>query len=66
MCVDYRTLNKHTVRDNSPLPIIDDLLEKLQGKSYFTRLDLKSSFHHVMVDEESVKYTSFVTPSDQF
>lgn len=62
MCVDYRTLNSLTIRDNFPLLLIEDCLEYLLGKNYFTLLDLKSGFHQVPVDDNSVKYTSFVTP----
>lgn len=63
MCVDYRALNKLTVRDNYPLPLIDDCVDYMKGKSFFTLLDLKSGFHQVRVSERSRKYTSFVTPN---
>lgn len=66
MCIDYRGLNKITVRDNYPLPLIEDCLEYLEGKKFFTILDLKSGFHQVKVHEDSIKYTAFVTPSGQY
>lgn len=66
MCVDYRTLNKKTIRNNYPLPLVDDCLEYLSRKTIFTLLDLKSGFHQVNVSESSRKYTSFVTPSGQY
>lgn len=66
MCVDYRALNKLTVRDNYPLPLIDDCVEYLGEKKYFTLLDLKSGFHQVKVAERSRKYTAFVTPQGQY
>lgn len=66
MCVDYRALNKIIVRDNYPLPLIEDCLEYLEGKSWFTIMDLRSGFYHVRLEEESVKYTSFVVPSGQY
>jgi len=47
MCVDYRGLNKKTVRDNFPLPLIEDCLEYLEVKSVFSVIDLKSGFHHI-------------------
>lgn len=66
MCVDYRGLNKVTIRDNYPLPLIEDCIEYLEGKTLFTVLDLKSGFHHVTIHEDSIKYTAFVTPNGQY
>jgi len=45
MCVDYRELNKYVVKDRYPLPLIDDNLDLLRGKKYFTCLDLEDGFH---------------------
>jgi len=58
LCIDYREINKITVRDNYPTPLIDDHLDRLHDKKYFSCLDLKSGFHHVRVSEESIKFTS--------
>ncbi|KAK9700558.1 Retrotransposon gag protein [Popillia japonica] len=66
LCVDYRELNKITIRDNFPLPLIDDQIDRLRGKSVYTRLDLRDAFHHVSIHPNSVKYTSFITHSGQF
>ncbi|XP_076660149.1 uncharacterized protein LOC143363456 [Halictus rubicundus] len=66
MCVDFRTLNKITIRDNFPLPLIEDQLDLLEGKKYFTTLDLKDGFFHVKMHEDSIKFTSFVTPFGQY
>ena len=66
MCVDFREINKITKRDNFPLPLIEDCVDFFANKKIFTVLDLKSGFHHVRVNEESVKYTSFVTPEGQW
>lgn len=66
MCVDYRELNKITLRDNYPLPLIEDQIDSLHGKKYYSCLDLQDGFYHVPVAAESVKYTSFVTPLGQF
>lgn len=65
-CVDYRALNKITVRDNFPLPLIETCMEYLGGNRYFSTLDLKNGFFHVKLDEDSKKYTSFVTPDGQY
>lgn len=66
MCIDYRALNRLTIRDNYPLPLIEDCIEYLDGKKCFSLLDLKSGFHQVKMEEKSVQYTSFVTPHGQF
>lgn len=57
MCIDYRALNKIIVRDNYPIPLIEDCLEHLEGKSWFSIMDLKSGFYQVRLEENSVKYT---------
>lgn len=66
MCVDYRSLNRITARDNYPLPIIEEQIDALHGKQYFTSLDLRNGFHHVYMEKESIKYTAFVTPLGHF
>ncbi|XP_011883821.1 PREDICTED: uncharacterized protein K02A2.6-like [Vollenhovia emeryi] len=66
MCIDYRALNKITARDNYPLLLIEDQLDILNEKKYFTVLDLKDGFHHIFVAEDSTRYTAFVTPLGQY
>lgn len=66
LCIDFRELNKLLVRDNYPLPNVEDLLDSLHGKRYFTILDLKDGFYHVRMAEESIKYTAFITVFGQF
>ena len=44
-CVDYRQLNKMTVKNKYPLPIIDDLFNQLKGTSVFSKIDLRSGYH---------------------
>jgi len=58
LCVDYRMLNKKIVRDRFPLPLIEDLLDRLQSAIVFSTLDLRNGFFHVPIEEESIKYTS--------
>lgn len=65
LCVDYRELNKITIRDNFPTELIDDNIDRLRDKKYFTLLDLKDGFHHIRMHAASVKFTSFVTPLGQ-
>lgn len=65
MYIDYRTLNKYIVRDNYSIPVIEDQLNVLKDKKYFSILDLKDGFYHIRMAEESIKYTAF-TPFGQF
>jgi len=46
-CIDYRTLNHITVKNKYHIPLIDGLLDKLYGSCYFTKLDLRASFHKI-------------------
>jgi len=61
MCIDYRELNKITLKNKYPLPRIDDLLDQLQQEKYFTKLDLKFGYHQVRVKEEDTWKTAFKT-----
>nr|XP_026488815.1 uncharacterized protein LOC113395453 [Vanessa tameamea] len=60
-CIDYRKLNKITTKDKYPMPLIEDLIDRLRGCEYFTILDLKYGYHHVMVKESDVYKTPFIT-----
>ncbi|GFU31865.1 hypothetical protein TNCV_1111281 [Trichonephila clavipes] len=66
LCVDYRKLNRKLVMDRFPLPLIEDVLDKLQGAKVYTTLDLKNGFFHVDVNEDCKHLTSFVVPDGQF
>uniref|UniRef100_A0AAG5DQ21 RNA-directed DNA polymerase n=1 Tax=Anopheles atroparvus TaxID=41427 RepID=A0AAG5DQ21_ANOAO len=61
VCVDFRKLNSLVLKDGFPIPIIDEVLEKLQAARWFTVMDLENGFFHVPVEENSKKYTAFVT-----
>jgi hypothetical protein len=61
MCIDYRALNKITLKNQYPFPRIDDLFDQLQHGKYFTKLDLKSGYHQVRVKEEDTRKTTFKT-----
>lgn len=66
LCVDYRQINKKTIKDRYPLPIIEDQLERLRDAKIFSTIDLKNGFHHIDVNPKSRKYTSFVTQAGQY
>nr|GFB28636.1 putative reverse transcriptase domain-containing protein [Tanacetum cinerariifolium] len=61
MCIDYRELNKLTVKNRYPLPRIDDLFYQLQGSSVYSKIDLRSGYHQLRVREEDIPKTAFRT-----
>ncbi|GKA82045.1 putative reverse transcriptase domain-containing protein [Tanacetum coccineum] len=61
MCIDYRELNKLTVKNRYPLPRINDLFDQLQGSSVYSKIDLRSGYHQLRVQEEDIQKTAFRT-----
>jgi hypothetical protein len=61
LCVDYRALNKQTVRNTSQMPRQDELLDRLRGSRFFTKMDMRSGYHLVRVHPDDVHKTAFNT-----
>ncbi|GJX61427.1 putative reverse transcriptase domain-containing protein [Tanacetum coccineum] len=66
MCIDFRELNKLTVKNRYPVPRIDDLFDQLQGSQFFSKIDLRSGYHQLRVHEDDIPKTAFRTRYGHF
>jgi transposase InsO family protein len=66
MCIDYRALNKQTVKDHYPIPLIDDQLDRMCKMKYFTSLDLSSGYYQVPMNKDSREKTAFITADGHY
>ena len=66
MCIDYHSLNSNTISDSWSLPRIDEMLARLRGAKYFSKLDLRDGYHQVPVKESNCFKTAFTCPCGMF
>ena len=66
LCIDYRLLNRVTIKNRYPLPRIDDLFDQLRGARVYSKIDLRTSYHQLRVRDTDIRKTAFRTRYGHF
>jgi DNA-binding NtrC family response regulator len=66
LCIDYKKLKQLTVKNKFSIPVIEDLLDELQGTKLFSKIDLRSSYHQIIMDPRDIPKTTFSTHQGHF